>query len=106
MFYNIKISYLGPHNIQITLFVVLCENYLNFPPYSPLCFSIFHGRATRVSKSNLSLIAKGPLEAPDEQRARQTTPPETHVSLQRPIGDVLKATEHAQLAVKTVPVVK
>jgi hypothetical protein len=86
--------------------VALCENYLNCPSYFPLCFSIFHGRSTRVSKSNTSLIAKGPLEAPDEQRARQTTPLETHVSLQMPIGDVLKATERVQPNVKTVLIIK
>jgi hypothetical protein len=56
-FYNIKISDLGPHSVQqIALFVALCECYLGCPPYFPLWVSIFHGRATRVSKSDLSLI--------------------------------------------------
>jgi hypothetical protein len=35
-FYNIKISDLGPHNVQqIALFVALCECYLGCPPYFP-----------------------------------------------------------------------
>jgi hypothetical protein len=52
---------------------------------------------------------KGPLEAPDEQRAKrahQTTPPETHVRLQRTIGDVPKAIERVLPDVNTVPFVK
>ncbi|KAK1641869.1 hypothetical protein QYE76_059674 [Lolium multiflorum] len=59
-FYNIKISDLGPHSVQqIALFVALCECYLGWPPYFPLWVSIFHGRATRVSKSDQSLIPNG-----------------------------------------------
>ncbi|KAK1605028.1 hypothetical protein QYE76_028701 [Lolium multiflorum] len=59
-FYNIKISDLGPHNIQhIALFVALCECYLGCPPYFPLWVSIFLGRVTRVSKSDHSLIPNG-----------------------------------------------
>ncbi|KAK1698457.1 hypothetical protein QYE76_015154 [Lolium multiflorum] len=59
-FYNIKISDLGPHNVQqISLFVALCECYLGCPPYFPLWVSIFHGRAARVSKSDQSLIPNG-----------------------------------------------
>jgi hypothetical protein len=56
-FYSIKIYDLGPHNVQqITLFVALCECY---PPYFPLWVTIFHGRVTRVSKSDRSLIPNG-----------------------------------------------
>ncbi|KAK1662797.1 hypothetical protein QYE76_050956 [Lolium multiflorum] len=59
-FYSIKISDLGLHNVQqIVLFVALCECYLGCPPYFPLWVSIFHGRATRVSKSDQSLIPNG-----------------------------------------------
>jgi hypothetical protein len=39
--------------------VALWENYLNCPPYFPLSLSIFHGKATCVSKSNSSLIGVG-----------------------------------------------
>ncbi|KAK1627354.1 hypothetical protein QYE76_001669 [Lolium multiflorum] len=54
-----KISDLGPHSVQeISLFVALCECYLGCPPYFPLWVSIFHGRATRVSKSD-QLIPNG-----------------------------------------------
>ncbi|KAK1683835.1 hypothetical protein QYE76_044683 [Lolium multiflorum] len=59
-FYNIKVSDLGPHSIhQIAMFVALCECYLACPPYFPLWVSIFHGRATRVSKVNQTLIPNG-----------------------------------------------
>ncbi|KAK1664676.1 hypothetical protein QYE76_052835 [Lolium multiflorum] len=59
-FYNIKVSDLGPHSVQqIALFVALCECYLGCPPYFPLWVSIFHGRATRVSKVDQSLIPNG-----------------------------------------------
>ncbi|KAK1601276.1 hypothetical protein QYE76_017230 [Lolium multiflorum] len=59
-FYNIKISDLGPHSVQqIALFVALCECYLGCPPYFPLWVSIFHGRATRVSKNSEALIPNG-----------------------------------------------
>jgi hypothetical protein len=59
-FYDIKISDLGPHSVQqIALFVALCECYLGCPPYFPLWVTIFHGRATRVSKSDQSLIPNG-----------------------------------------------
>ncbi|KAK1607968.1 hypothetical protein QYE76_031641 [Lolium multiflorum] len=59
-FYNIKVSDLGPHSVQqIALFVALCECYLGCPPYFPLWVSIFHGRATRVSKGDQSLIPNG-----------------------------------------------
>ncbi|KAK1599913.1 hypothetical protein QYE76_017281 [Lolium multiflorum] len=56
-FYSLKISDLDPHSVQqIALFVVLCECYLGCPPYFPQWVTIFHGRATRVSKSDQSLI--------------------------------------------------
>jgi hypothetical protein len=56
-FYSIKICDLGPHSVQqISLFVALCVCYLGCPPYFPLWVSIFHGRATRVSKNNQALI--------------------------------------------------
>jgi hypothetical protein len=56
-FYDIKISDLGTHNVQqIALFVALCECCLGCLPYFPLWVTIFNGRATRVSKSNQSLI--------------------------------------------------
>ncbi|KAK1625972.1 hypothetical protein QYE76_000287 [Lolium multiflorum] len=59
-FYNIKVSDLGPHSVQqISLFVALCECYLGCPPYFPLWVSIFHGRATRASKSSEALIPNG-----------------------------------------------
>ncbi|KAK1606524.1 hypothetical protein QYE76_030197 [Lolium multiflorum] len=59
-FYNIKISDLGPHSVQqISLFVALCQCYPGCPPYFPLWVMIFHGRATRVSKSDQSLIPNG-----------------------------------------------
>ncbi|KAK1618976.1 hypothetical protein QYE76_024493 [Lolium multiflorum] len=59
-FYNIKVSDLGPHSVQqIALFVALCECYLACPPYFPLWVSIFHGRATRVSKVDQTLIPNG-----------------------------------------------
>ncbi|KAK1652089.1 hypothetical protein QYE76_069894 [Lolium multiflorum] len=59
-FYNIKVSDLGPHSVQqIALFVALCECYLGCPPYFPLWVSIFHGRASRISKSEQSLIPNG-----------------------------------------------
>ncbi|KAK1615197.1 hypothetical protein QYE76_020714 [Lolium multiflorum] len=59
-FYNIKVSDLGPHNVQqIALFVALCERYLGCPPYFPLWVSIFNGRATRASKSDRLLIPNG-----------------------------------------------
>jgi hypothetical protein len=59
-FYDIKISDQGPHSIQqIALFVALCESYLCCPPYFPLWLSIFHGRATCMSKRNPMLVAAG-----------------------------------------------
>ncbi|KAK1602290.1 hypothetical protein QYE76_008139 [Lolium multiflorum] len=59
-FYSIKVSDLGPHSVQqISLFVALCECYLGCPPYFPLWVSIFHGRATRASKSSEALIPNG-----------------------------------------------
>ncbi|KAK1665953.1 hypothetical protein QYE76_054112 [Lolium multiflorum] len=81
-FYNIKVSDLGPHSVQqIALFVALCECYLACPPYFPLWVSIFHGRATRVSKVDQTLIPNGgitfqPLEytPPGEVAIPQYTP--------------------------------
>jgi hypothetical protein len=59
-FYNIKISNIGPHNIQqIALFMALCECYLGCPPYFPLWLAIFHGMATWMSKSDQTLIPVG-----------------------------------------------
>ncbi|KAM0887698.1 hypothetical protein ACQ4PT_028833 [Festuca glaucescens] len=52
---------------------------------------------------------KGPLDAPEEQRAKrahQTTLLEMNISLQRPIGDVLKANERVQPGVKAIPTVR
>jgi hypothetical protein len=59
-FYNIKISNLGPHNVQqISLIVALCECYLGCPPYFSLWLEIFHGRAGRMSKSDQTLVPVG-----------------------------------------------
>ncbi|KAK1610986.1 hypothetical protein QYE76_034659 [Lolium multiflorum] len=58
-FYDIKICDQGTSVQQISLFVALCECYLGCPPYFPLWVSIFHGRATRASKSSEALIPNG-----------------------------------------------
>jgi hypothetical protein len=69
-FYNIKISDLAPHSIQqISLFIALCEYYLCCPPYFPLWLSYFHGRATRQSKDDPTLVPVGAITfqvKPDE----------------------------------------
>ena len=58
-FYSIKLTDLGPHSVQqISLFVVLCECYLNCSPYFPLWLSIFHGRITRERKDG-PMVASG-----------------------------------------------
>ncbi|KAK1683294.1 hypothetical protein QYE76_044142 [Lolium multiflorum] len=109
-FYNIKVSDLGPHSVQqIALFVALCECYLACPPYFPLWVSIFHGRATRVSKVDQSLIPNGgitfqytpPAKSPFPNTPEPSVPRRLNVrSLPKDQEEVVKGMRQAIQALK------
>ena len=72
-FYNIKLTDLGPHNIQqISLFVAFCEFYLGCPPYFPLWLAIFHGRVTHESASG-PMVAVGGSRSKSRAASRSST---------------------------------
>ena len=59
-YYAIKMSDLGPHNIeQLATFVAFCESYLGSPPYFLLWMTLFQGRLTWEKTQGPILAAGG-----------------------------------------------